>query len=221
MVTDVPTQIDVRVGEMIDWLVEADLRQWQAVTEHLAERRRQYKDRIVGGSEIGAFHSERERLIDGVGRAARDVVEGYDKTDEARKIAADVQSAVAAAAVLEVGAVGLGVVVTALATTMAMDVTGIIMASALALLGLFIIPAKRRQAKNELKTKIAEMRETLVQSLRAQFEREIQRSLDNIKEAIAPYSRFVRAEGGKLENTSQTLAGFREALGRLRGKIEG
>ena len=221
VVTDVPTQIDVRVGEMIDWLVEADLRQWQAVTEHLAERRRQYKDRIVGGSEIGAFHSERERLIDGVGRAARDVVEGYDKTDEARKIAADVQSAVAAAAVLEVGAVGLGVVVTALATTMAMDVTGIIMASALALLGLFIIPAKRRQAKNELKTKIAEMRETLVQSLRAQFEREIQRSLDNIKEAIAPYSRFVRAEGGKLENTSQTLAGFREALGRLRGKIEG
>jgi hypothetical protein len=205
---------------MVDWLVDSDLRQWQAVTEHLAERRRQYKNRIVGGSEIGAFHSERERLIDGVGRAARDVVEGYDKTTEARKIAADVQNAVAAAAVLEVGAVGLGVIVTALATTVAIDVTGIIMASALALLGLFIIPAKKRQAKKDLKNKIAEMRATLIRALRTQFEREIQRSLDNIKDAIGPYSRFVRAEGHQLEETSSTLVDFQDQLGRLRGKIE-
>ena len=221
VVADVPTQIDVRVGEMIDWLVETDLRQWQAVTEHLAERRRQYKDRIVGGSEIGAFHSERERLIDGVGRAARDVVDGYNKTQEAQKIAADIQNAVAAAAVLEVGAVGLGVIITALATTMAIDVTGIIMASMLALLGLFIIPAKKRQAKRDLKVKVAEMRENLIQSLRAQFEREIQRSLEHIKEAIGPYSRFVRAEGSKLEETRQALDDFQVKMGRLRGKIEG
>jgi len=220
VVTDVPHRIETRVGEMIDWLVDADLRQWQAVTEHLAERRRQYKDRIVGGSEIGAFHSERERLIDGVGRAAKDVVEGYDKTHEAHKIAADVQNAVAAAAVLEVGAVGLGVIVTTIATTMVMDVTGVIMASALALLGLFIIPAKRRQAKKEMTAKVAEMRTTLIQSLRDQFEREIQRSLNNIKEAIGPYTRFVRAEGGKLEETSQALETYREEMGRLRGRIE-
>jgi small GTP-binding protein len=220
VVSDVPHRIEVRVGEMIDWLVDADLRQWQAVTDHLSERRRQYKDRIVGGSEIGAFHSERERLIDGVGRAAKDVVEGYDKTREARKIAAEVQNAVAAAAVLEVGAVGLGVIITALASTMAIDVTGIVMASALALLGLFIIPAKRRQAKNEMSAKVAEMRTTLIQSLRDQFEREIQRSLSNIKEAIGPYTRFVRAEGGKLEETQQALDVFQTTLGRLRAKIE-
>jgi small GTP-binding protein len=220
VVTDVPHRIETRVGEMIDWLVDADLRQWQAVTEHLAERRRQYRDRIVGGSEIGAFHSERERLIDGVGRAAKDVVEGYDKTREAHKIAADVQNAVAAAAVLEVGAVGLGVIVTTIATTMVMDVTGVIMASALALLGLFIIPAKRRQAKKEMTAKVAEMRTTLIQSLREQFEREIQRSLNNIKEAIGPYTRFVRAEGGKLEETSRALETYYEEMGRLRGRIE-
>jgi len=221
VVADVPHRIESRVGEMIDWLVEADLHQWQAVTDHLAERRRQYKDRIVGGAEISAFHSERERLIDGVGRAAREVVEGYDKTREAHKIAADVQSAVAAAAVLEVGAVGLGVLITAIATTMAVDVTGIIMAGALALLGLFIIPAKRRQAKKAMSEKVAVMRQTLVEALRRQFEREIQRSLNNIKEAIGPYTRFVRAEGGKLEETSQSLNRFQAELGRLRARVEG
>jgi hypothetical protein len=122
--------------------------------------------------------------------------------------------------VLEVGAVGLGVVVTALATTMAIDVTGVIMASMLALLGLFIIPAKRRQAKKTMKDRVAEMRETLIQSLRAQFEREIQRSLRNIEEAIAPYSRFVRAEREKLTETSEALTKFKDEMERLRGKIE-
>jgi hypothetical protein len=103
---------------------------------------------------------------------------------------------------------------------MAIDITGVIMASALALLGLFIIPAKRRQAKNDLKERVAEMRTTLIEALRAQFEREIQRSLDHIKEAIGPYSRFVRAEGSKLDETSQSLEDYQEKIERLRGKIE-
>ena len=48
VVADAPQQIERKVGELVDWLVDADLRQWQAVTSHLAERRRQYRDRIVG-----------------------------------------------------------------------------------------------------------------------------------------------------------------------------
>ena len=36
VVADAPAVIERRVDELIDWLVEADLRQWQEVTEHLA-----------------------------------------------------------------------------------------------------------------------------------------------------------------------------------------
>jgi hypothetical protein len=139
---------------MIDWIVEADLRQWQAVTDHLSERRRKYKDRIVGDPGVGTFHSDRERLIDGVGREAKRVVESYDKTLESRKLAEGIKNAIAAAAVLEVGAVGVGMLVTALATTVAVDVTGILMASAIALLGFFILPARRRVAKKEMHEKM-------------------------------------------------------------------
>ena len=32
VVADAPQQIERRVGELVDWLVDADLRQWQAVT---------------------------------------------------------------------------------------------------------------------------------------------------------------------------------------------
>jgi len=43
VVADTPQQVESKVGELIDWLVDADLRQWQAVMEHLAERRRHHK----------------------------------------------------------------------------------------------------------------------------------------------------------------------------------
>ena len=221
VVGDVPHQIESGVAEMIDWLVEADLRQWQGVTDHLSERRQKHKDRIVGDVGVGSFHSDRERLIDGVGREAKRVVEGYDKTREARNLAEGIQNAVAAAAVLEVGAVGLGVLVTAIATTVAVDVTGILMASLIALLGFFILPARRRVAKKEMHAKIAEMREKLSRALRTQFEREIEGSVTHIQDAIAPYTRFVRSERTKLVEAERELDVFRVELGKVRAEVEG
>ncbi len=217
---DVAQQIERKVSELVDWLVDADLRQWQAVTEHLAERRREHQDRIVGDPGLGSFHYDRERLMEGVGREAMRVVETYDKEREAQAIAEGAQAAVAASAALEVGAVGLGTLVTILATTVAADVTGILMASLVAALGLFIIPARRRQAKLETRAKVAELRQNLIHSLRTHFEREIQRSIQNIQSAIAPYTRFVRAERSKMSEMQSRLEKNKEEIDRLRGQIE-
>ena len=156
--------------------MELDLRQWQAVMEHIAERRRQHQERIVGDAAGGSFHFDRERLIEGVGREAQRVVESYDKTAEAEMIAYSAQTTVAAMAAVEVGAVGLGTLVAILATTAAADATGIVLASAMAILGLFVIPARRRQAKADMRNRIATLREQLIASLRTQFEKEIERS---------------------------------------------
>ena len=71
VVADAPQQIERKVGELVDWLVDADLRQWQDVTKHLAERRRQYQDRIVGDADSGRFHYDRTRLIDSVSRESQ------------------------------------------------------------------------------------------------------------------------------------------------------
>ena len=220
VVGDVPQRIEGRVDELIDWLVESDLRQWQAVTDHLAERRRAHQDRIVGDPGIGSFHYDRDRLMTAVGREAARVVETFDKKQEAQAIAEGAQTAVAASAALGVGAVGLGTLVTVLATTAAADVTGVLMASVLAAIGLFIIPARRKQAKAQMREKVAALRAQLVQSLRSQFEKEIERSLHNIEEAIAPYTRFVRAERGKLVETQKALEGIQGEIERLRNRVE-
>jgi small GTP-binding protein len=220
VVADVPQRIEHKVNELIDWLVESDLRQWQAVNEHLAERRRQHQDRIVGDPGVGSFHYDRERLIEGVGRESLRVVETYDRVREAEAIAEGAQAAVAAAAAMEVGAIGLGTLVTVLATTAAADITGVILASAIAALGLFVIPARRRMARSEMHTKVSELRTKLVNSLRAQFEQEIERSLNKIQTAISPYTRFVRAERGKLEQMQSELGEIKDNLDRLRARVE-
>ena len=219
VVADAPQQIEKKIGELVDWLVEMDLRQWQAVTSHLAERRRQYRERIVG-DDAGRFHYDRTRLIDAVGGDAQRVVDSYDRRREAQELADGARNAVAAAAAVGAGAVGFGALVAAIASTAAADFTGLVMASLLGALGFFIIPAKRKRAKEEMRTKVAAVRQRLSTSLREQFGREVAKSADRIREGIAPYSRFVRAEGDSLKATQKELEDATAALTGLRSRIE-
>ena len=222
VVADAPQQIERKVSELVDWLVGADLKQWQAVTSHLSERRRQYRGRIVGEDDSGGarFHYDRTRLIEAVGREAQKVVDSYDRRREAEELADGARNAVATAAAVGAGALGLGTIVTVAATTAAADVTGIILASVLAAIGFFILPAKRQQAKEEMRAKIAAVRERLSTALREQLRKEIERGVERIRESIAPYSRFIRAEGDKLHAVEQELREISSDLAGLRARIE-
>jgi small GTP-binding protein len=220
VVADAPAEIERKVSELIDWMVSTDLRQWQQVNTHLAERRRQYRDRIVGDPELATFHVERGRLLESVGREAQRVVEGFDRQREAAAMAEGARNAVAAAAAAGAGALGLGTLVTIAASTAAADVTGIVLAGVIATVGLFIVPARRRKAKQELRQKVQDLRETLGRALRSQFERELQRSTDRLNEGIAPYSRFVRAEQQSLSSAHDTLSDLQARLRELKMRID-
>jgi small GTP-binding protein len=220
VVADAPQQIERKVGELVDWLVDADLHQWQEITKHLAERRRQYRDRIVGDAEAGRFHTDRSRLIESVSRESQKVIDSFDRRKEARELADDARNAVAAAAAVSAGGVGLGAIVTIAATTAAADVTGFIMASVIAAIGFFILPAKREKAKAQMCRKIGDVRQRLSNALHEQFEKEIGKSGDRIRASIAPYSRFVRAEREKLQTSEKELRGISTELALLRARIE-
>ena len=220
VIADAPQQIERKVGELVDWLVDADLRQWQNVTHHLAERRRQYKERIVGEEGGSRFHYDRSRMIEATVRETHKVVDSYDRRREAQELADGARNAVATAAAVGAGALGLGTIVSIAATTAAADVTGIILASVVAAIGFFILPAKRKRAKEEMREKITSVRARLSEALREQFQREIQRSADRIREGIAPYSRFIRAEGDQLKVVEQELREVGDELAGLRARVE-
>ncbi len=219
VVADLPEAIEQKVTEIIDWLVNADFKQWQAVMDYLDKRKQAYEEYIIG--DMGSnFRYDRERLVDSVGRSTQQVVDTYDPLEEAQLLADRAQMAVAGTAAVQVGAIGFGALITALATTAAVDVTGIMAAATIAILGLFVIPARRRAAKNEMAERMADLRNQLSTSLSAQFEKELNGSLQRIGEATAPYTRFVRAEQEKLQQTQTELNNAKQMQGRLRAEIE-
>jgi len=220
VVADAPQQVERKVGELIDWMIDTDLRHWQGVTAHLAKRRQQYAGQLIDNPDTERFHFDRRRMIDSVGREAQRVIDGYDRQKEASDLADGARNAVATAAAVGAGAVGLGAIVTIAASTAAADVTGLVMASVMAAIGFFVIPAKRKRGKEEMRKKIAEVRERLSDALRTQFKKEIDRSTERIRTSIAPYSRFVRAEGEKLEGIENELTSVTSELESLRSKIE-
>ena len=218
VVANVPDLVESKVTAIIDWLVDSNLRQWQAITSHIAEGRQKHKGRMVG--DIGNFIYDRERLITSIRDEATRVIDSYDKTREADEIARRSQNAVAATAAISAGAVGLGTLVTILATTMATDITGILLAGVMAALGLFIIPTRRRNAKKEMRQKVKSMRDQLTTSLTEHFSHEISRSLQEIRDTITPYTRFVRSENEKNQEAHQKLKSYLTEIIQLSDEIE-
>lgn len=185
----------------------------------LGDRVASHRSRLLGAPEIGTFHSDRTRLIDAVGREAQGVVDSYDKQREAAAIADQARVAVTTAAAAGGAAVGLGTLVTLAASTAAADITGIMLAGVVAALGLLVIPARRRRAKIEMRQKLSELRARLAGTLRQEFERAQERGRARIDDAVAPYSRFVRAERERWTGARATLSQLRDKTGSFRDRI--
>jgi hypothetical protein len=219
VIQDMPRQIEREVHDIIDWMVASDLRQWQGVMTRIESRRAAGVDRVLGAVD-GHFAYDRARLLETVGRVAERTIQGYDHAGEADSMAGSVQTAVAGAALAELGAVGLGAAVTALATTTFADVTGLLAAGALAVMGLIVVPVRRRQAKAAMRQRIGSMRRQLMESLTGQFDREVMHSVDRVRDATAPYRRFVRGEHERLiaaESQMTTLQSRLQGLQRRLG----
>lgn len=216
---DLPQQVERRVEEVINWMVASDMRQWRGVTDMLDRRRIHHAERLVG-QVTGVFEHDRDQLLVAARRQAMRAVETYDRDRESERLASTVQAAVAGTAALQVSALGLGTIVTVLASSAAVDVTGILAAGSLSVLGLLVLPARRSGAKTELREKVAEMRSRLMPALEEQFEREMESSLVRIREAIGPYTRFVRSERERLDGLREELRRVKDGMARLRSEVE-
>ncbi len=148
VVADTPQQIEHRVSELVDWMVEQDLRQWTAVADHMAKRKEDHDNRIVGegGPREGTLAYDRQRLIDSIGAATHRAVESYDKE---QRSGANGRIGPAGRGQHRIGGVGvgLGVAIAIAAHVVWVDVTGILAGIAAATIGLLILPARRRKAK--------------------------------------------------------------------------
>jgi len=219
VLADVPQQIEDQVQRLIDWLVQKDLHEWQQVMSYLQRRRAQNLDHLVGEG-YGPRETRRRELIDTVGKSVQTIVDTYDRVQEAHELAASVEAAVAQTALLEAGAVGLGTLVSIAVLSSTMDITGMLAAGTLAILGFFVIPFKRKQAKDKFKEKMLLLRTKLLGALTTQFNNESESVIARLKDGVAPYTRYVRSERERLEAAEASLVELRGSLSALRARSQ-
>ncbi len=183
VVADTSQQIERHVSDLIDWMVERDYRQWHDVIDYLNRRATQHAEQMVGqvGSE---FEFNRQNMLASVGRDAQRVIEGYDREAESRKLAQEVQRAIIQTAAVQVGA--LGALLVALLQTTLLDITGVLGASAVAALGLYVLPYRRSRSSSTCATTSTICGSTPPCS--ASSTRKLGDSVQRLLEAIAPYT---------------------------------
>jgi small GTP-binding protein len=219
VVSNLDQQIDQKVQTLIDWLVEKNLRIQQSTDEYVKRRASQHTERLIG-TVGGNFEYNRRELLNSLGRAAGEVVASYDKARESSALAEGVRGSLAATAITQAGALGIGTLIVTLAQALWLDVTGVLAATAIAIGGFALLPAKKRQAKQTLRSKVDELRGKLQQGIENQFEREIERTIGQVRERISPFTRFVRAQRGQLSDLQQRFGELDGTLERLRKDIE-
>ncbi len=200
---DVADEIDGKVRNLIDWLVDKDLNVWYQVAGALERRQAQSQRAMPAGASPQT--ERRRQLIDSVSTTIKAIVNQYDRKREAEQLGAFVQESVTQTAMFGVGALGIGALVATVLTTKALDVTGIVTAGALAVLGLFVIPYKRKQAKEAFRDKMVELRENLMKTLSATFGRESDSATQRLESNIAPYTSYVKSEQSRLQTDKEML----------------
>jgi GTP-binding protein EngB required for normal cell division len=219
VVGDLPQQIEGRLNGLIDWMIEKNLRLWQSVMDYLQRNRVPEHRAGLIGDVGGSFDYNRGALLDSVARSAQQVVATYDREAEARALSEDIRSAILATGLAQAGALGIGGLILAATTIAWVDLTGIVAAGLISAAGLFVLPAKRRKLKKEFHEKILDMRERLMETMRRQFSTELEQMLLRIREAIGPYTRFIRAQREQLTTIQHDLSDVDVDLGRLRADI--
>jgi small GTP-binding protein len=220
---DSATRIEQAVQEIIDWLVEQEHRLWQNVMEYLDGRRQVSlrRDEKMVGTIGRQFDYNRRVLLQSVAQTVNDVVTTYNAQAETRQLSLDTRKTVAQMAITGVSGIGLGALVaTLIGGTLAADFTGLATGAILISLGLGILPLRRKRAQQNFDAKMEELQRRLHQALSEQFYKECNNSIQRIRDTLAPYTRFVRAEQEKTIAIREQARQLAEGLRALKGKVE-
>ena len=221
VIGDAPAEINAEVGRAIDWIIDQENAQWRGVREHLDERADMGIERPSEDDPSGAqsFAERRRVLLETIGHDADAVLESFDPRVESRRLERDVQETLTRTALMEVGAIGLGVLIPLLATAHLLDFTGVLAGSVLAVVGFTLLPYRRRKAAALLRERVAALRDDLRSALTEAFEHELQRASSGMNDAIAPYEEFVGKETTRLDAIHEALSDFRVGAAEIRAAL--
>ena len=208
-----------QLNGLIDWMIEKNLRLWQSVMDYLQrERVPEHRAGLIGDVG-GSFDYNRAALLELVARRTQQVVATYDREAEARALSEDMRNAIVATGLAEVGAVGHWRAGADDATRPRCSISPACWRPARSPRWAVCAAGQAPPAEEGFHAKIVDLRERLLQTMRRQFDTELDQMLTRIREAIAPYTRFIRAQRELLVSVQRELSDVDAELGRLRAEI--
>ena len=219
VVADAPAQLERRVSEIIDRFLERNVKFWNDTVQLLSTRGQADETRaaLVRGAQ---FDYDRQGLLERLGTAAKAEIQRFEGGEFARQLASDASSAVVRGGLTSVGGLGLGAILVGVFGTLLADFTGILLGAAVAGLGFLVLPRRRAQAKQELTERLRQTRERLREVLLREHHLESERAQHRLRDAIAPFTRFIRAETERFNVTQTKLEGLELQARNLRAKVE-
>jgi small GTP-binding protein len=220
VVRDTERQMEARVTQAVDWLLQHALKLWSRTLSSFADKLRESSLRVVSASR-NEFVYNREEVFNSIMRETRRKIEGFNVQEEARRILEQARGAASKFLGLEAVAVGVGAVAVTLASTVALDVTGgFIAAGVLAVLGLILLPAQKKKAIGEFTARVEALREDLRGAVTAQLDAEVAAILAKVGESIAPYEELVASERADVASLSSEQEKIAAELERIRDTVK-
>ncbi|MBB6099791.1 small GTP-binding protein [Deinobacterium chartae] len=211
-VGELPAALEGVLSGIVDRFVENNLRFWEDVQTSLDARQREQLPRT-------RFQYDRQALIASLSDKARRQVSEVTQRDLAARLANDAQAAVTQGGLTAAGGIGLGALTLALFSSLAVDVTGVLLGLAVTTMGVLVLPARRRTALRKLHETVAGAREAIHALIRREYAAEQERANARLRDAVAPYTRFVLAERERLEASGKRLKALQAESERLSGEV--
>jgi small GTP-binding protein len=221
VVADGPAQVENVVHQMVDWLVRNNMKLWNAAfTEVQAHTERLREKGALATPGSTEFNYNREELFARLRAPVENRLGQFDAEREAEGIVSAVKESLAQTFGVNVLAVGLGAVLVAIFTTAALDLSGVVTATLLAIAGWLILPARRRKLMRQLQETIAKLNDDLANLLSTSFEEQLRTYERQMLEVIEPYERFLETERGKVERGITELRALETQIAALESRID-
>jgi small GTP-binding protein len=217
VIGDAPAQLERRVNELIDRFLERNIHFWDTVTSFISNRAAtttdgEARENLIRGAR---FQYDRQGLLERVGQTAQVQIDGLDREELSRRLSSGAQSTIIQTGAIGAGGLGLGLLLAALAGP-----GGILLGLGAVGVSAFLLPRKRAQAKAELKDRVRETRDRLREVLTREYTLEVERVQVRLRDATAPYTQFIRAESGRLEESQSEANRLLTRTADMRSKAE-
>lgn len=215
VVGDTSDRTEALVRDIALWFSKKLENHWNSVVSSLVHRASTHSADMVGS--VGAnFQGDRTDLLMDLSDTAGGIIASYNVQTETKRVQSSLRDAVLATTAVEAGAAGLGTLVAA----SSLDWTGLAGAGVVAAAGLVILPARRVALKRNFRGQIDNVREGLRAKVTQRLKHELHENTERLKDAIGPYSRFVRRETGRFAEHTVALTELSTQIREIERSVE-